>query len=159
MLFLKNIGWTTLAQTAASAAAFAYTLFAARTLGVENYGLFQAIMAIYGLFSFIHLPFYFGSVHCVGRAQTDDRPRVLGAFFTLGLIAAGLTMVIFSLLASAASTLLKTDTPVWFACAALVAATTLLTLFYGSLQAQHRFPHFASAKCAAERLSVSSMAG
>ncbi|MBP9865775.1 MAG: oligosaccharide flippase family protein, partial [Candidatus Omnitrophica bacterium] len=109
MRFLKNIGWTTLAQTAASAAAFAYTLIAARTLGVENYGLFQAVMAIYGLFSFIHLPFYFGSAHCVGRSRAEKRPRVLGAFFTLSLIVAGLTLAIFSVSSSAGSSLLKTS--------------------------------------------------
>jgi len=149
MLFLKNIGWTTLAQIAASAAAFAYTLIAARTLGVENYGLFQAVMAIYGLFSFIHLPFYFGSAHCVGRARPDDRPRVLGAFFTLSLVAAGLTLVIFGVLSSAGNAILKTaDSSIWFACAALIAVNTILTLFHGALQAQHRFPLYASTKIA-----------
>jgi len=149
MLFLKNIGWTTLAQTAASAAAFAYTLIAARALGVENYGLFQAGMAVYGFFSFIHLPFYFGSVHCVGRASLSGRPKVLGVFFTLSMVAAGFTFALFTALSSVGNTLLKTADPgVWFACAALVAVTTVLTLFYGSLQAQHRFPLFACAKIA-----------
>lgn len=150
MLFLKNIGWTTLAQTAASAAAFAYTLLAARTLGVENYGLFQAAMAVYGLFAFIHLPFTFGSVHCVGRSNEASRPRVLGALFTLSLLAAGFTFVIFILSSSSASAILKTsgNHNIWFACAALIAVTTILTLFYGALQAQHQFSLFASAKVA-----------
>jgi O-antigen/teichoic acid export membrane protein len=95
------------------------------------------------------LPFYFGSAHCVGRSRAENRPRILGAFFTLSLIVAGLTLVIFSVSSSAGSSLLKTSSnAAWYACAVLIAVNTILTLFHGSLQAQHRFPLFASAKIA-----------
>ncbi|MBP9866131.1 MAG: hypothetical protein KBC91_06990, partial [Candidatus Omnitrophica bacterium] len=87
--------------------------------------------------------------HCVGRSRAEKRPRVLGAFFTLSLIVAGLTLAIFSVSSSAGSSLLKTsNNAVWYACAFLIAVNTILTLFHGSLQAQHRFPLFASAKIA-----------
>ncbi len=148
MIFLKNIGWTTLAQIAASSA-FIYTLLAARLLGVENYGIFQAAMGIFGLFSFLHLPFYFGSVHCVGRARAEDRPAVLGGLLTLALAVTIFIGLFFSLSAAAGSSLLKSPsiTP-WLACGALIAANTLLTLFHGTIQAEHRFRLFAFAKIA-----------
>ncbi|MDD5671228.1 MAG: hypothetical protein PHN49_06295, partial [Candidatus Omnitrophica bacterium] len=78
MRYLRSVGIFTIAQAAAAILAFFYALIAARLLGVVQFGLFQALMGIYGLLAAFSMPLNLATVHCVGISAPDKRRCVAG---------------------------------------------------------------------------------
>jgi O-antigen/teichoic acid export membrane protein len=147
MFFFIHVSLLSAAQLAAGLAAFVYTLVAARILGVENYGLFQAVMAIYGAFSIVYLPLNMATIHCVGRAQSTHKALVAGELLKFALVAAAATCALLAALAPLLVHWLKASSalPI-LVTALLVAATIILTTFYGMLQAIGRYFEFSVIK-------------
>ncbi|MCB9799513.1 MAG: oligosaccharide flippase family protein [Candidatus Omnitrophica bacterium] len=135
------------AEAAAGLFAFCFTLMAARFLGVESYGLFQALMGLYGLLSFFILPLNLATVHCIGKAAPDIKIALVRRFLMISLYSSGIIALVIALGSPWVSRWLHAPAvlPVILA-GVLVLTTTLLKVFYGFLQGELRFSTFSYSK-------------
>ena len=78
MFYLRNVGLFAIAQMVSATLAFLYTVLVARYLGVEKYGLFQALMSFYGLCLAVTVPLNLATVHCVATTEETKQPKVVG---------------------------------------------------------------------------------
>ncbi|MDD5217241.1 MAG: oligosaccharide flippase family protein [Candidatus Omnitrophica bacterium] len=149
MRYLRSVGIFTIAQAAAAILAFFYALIAARLLGVVQFGLFQALMGIYGLLAAFSMPLNLATVHCVGISAPDKRRCVAGEFLRLAIYVSALCAIAVAFFSPAIMQVLRTGSvwPVlWLA--ALLVTTALLTTFFGILQGIQSYGQFSIAKVA-----------
>jgi O-antigen/teichoic acid export membrane protein len=145
--FLKDVSVISIAQLIAGAAAFAYTIIAARFLGVENYGLFQALMALFGTLSVMSLPLNLATVHCVGVTESAHKRAVAGEFIRIAFIGGctftGIVVLCAPWIARMAQS--STTAPV-IGMALLLTLRPVLTAFYGALQGNNRHQAYSISK-------------
>ncbi len=147
MIFLKNVGLYSLGQGAAAVLGFFYMVVTARMLGVSDYGLFQAMLGIYGISAIFTFPLNLASLHCVSVTSEDQRPQVSGEFVYLALIVSGACTAILLLLSPLLIRTLQAETIFPFILTGLlIMATGLITVIFGVLQGMERYKEFSLAR-------------
>ena len=81
--FLASVGLLSAARAIAGLLFFVYTLLAARFLGVSGFGLFQAVMGLFGMLAAVSVPLNLATLHAVSVSPADARARVVGSFLRL----------------------------------------------------------------------------
>ena len=144
--FLRNLGIVTVVHAVAGLLALVYNMIVSRRLGVADYGLFQAIMAIYSTLTIFVGPLNMATAHCVATCEDSVRPCVVGKFVRFALwVGGGCSGVVICSSLWLTELLHSSVFPfIWLA--ALVLATAVLTTFYGALQALGAYLRYAVAK-------------
>jgi O-antigen/teichoic acid export membrane protein len=146
-VFVRDVGLVSAAQALSGIIALCFTVLAARLLGIVDYGLFQALLALFATLSFFILPLYLGSVHCVGVVAAEDRKKAVGELLLMSgsfclVLASGVVITSGQLAYHLHS---RSVLPI-IVMAALLIAKALLTVVYGAFQAQHRYGLFSVSK-------------
>ncbi len=147
LLFLKDVAVFSLAQGIAGLALISYMFILVRLLGPNDYGLFQAVMGLYGLLIIFGSPLNIVTLHYVAKANPDLKSYVLGIFIRVALrIGIGFSALII-IFASYLKSLFGVETVYPFLAVGLLLITSLLlTTFYGGLQGQNRYVFFSQSK-------------
>ena len=155
LLFLKDVAVFSAAQAIAGVALLGYTCISARLLGRADYGLFQAVMGIYGIFIVVGSPLNIVTLHLVAKAKSDAKPFALGALVRVALVIGGACSLLVIVLSSYFANVLHIET-LWpfVSLAGLVVAAPLLTTFYGGVQGRSQYSFFSIAKIAESLLVV-----
>jgi len=144
MRFLKRVGIFSFGQLMAAVLSFVYTLLAARMLGVEKYGLFQACLGLYGLTTVFSLPLNLAALHCVGQSHEAQRSRMLGEFVWIACAVSGIiTLCLFLFAPWIRMKFDASSNATVISVASLVLPTAILTTYFGYLQARHKYWFFA----------------
>ena len=92
---IKDITFFSLAEAFAGIVYFLFILISARLLGVTNFGLFQAVMGIYGILFLLGHPLKEATIHAIATSQDRLQPLVLGSFLRAALLIGGAYFIIF----------------------------------------------------------------
>lgn len=151
--FLGDLSVVSAAHAVAGLLAFAYTVVVSRRLGVADYGLFQAAMALYSMLTAFVAPLGWATMHSVAVSDDASRPLVVGRLLRVALLVSGIcTGVLTCLSPWLASLLHSTVFPiVWVA--VLVTVAAMLAVFYGAIQGRNAYTLYSAAKVA-EALAV-----
>jgi len=95
---LKNSSWILLAQSLVKVVSFFYTLFLARSLGVENFGYFVAALAYFSLFSSLADFGFNRFLVRVGARESFRLPEILASTLLLRAVLSTGLLAIFSVL-------------------------------------------------------------
>jgi len=145
--FTKDVALFSWAQAVAGISYFCYMLISARLLGVVDYGLFQAVMGIYGILVVFASPLNIATIHGVATSDDQIRPHAVGAFLFIAVIVGGACALILILLSSFFSGILHTHSSSPLLCIAfLVLVSPILTTFYGGLQGRGLYASFSRLK-------------
>ncbi len=138
--YLKSVGLLGASQVAGGIFAFFFTLVAARVLGVSDFGLFQAMMGIFGIVSLVFFPLNVGTLHYVGASPPEERPLWAGEFIRFGFLLASVTSLIFFILSPWLMRVLKSPS-YWpfLALNLLIFLVIMLSVFYGIFYGNHRY--------------------
>jgi len=114
-----------------------------------EFGLFQAIMGLYGLVIAVGSPLNLATVHSVGGCPEESRDRVQGTMLQLAAIV-GLAGAGVALLLSPALSVAMHVGSVWpfFCVSCLLFISPVLTTLYGGLHARNLYGKFAYLKTA-----------
>lgn len=146
-IFLRDVTLVSIAQVISGASFFCYTLIVARSLSIPDYGLFQAIMALYGTIAFFHLPLSFGAVHCVGAATQEESRNVLGEFIKISGFFGAVTALLVVLISPWLVSGFHADSSMLFIILALLVFTRpVLSSIYGGMQGKRLYSVFTTAK-------------
>ncbi len=138
-LFLQHVGAISLSQAIAGIASFLYMIIAARLLKVNDFGLFQALLSVYWIFSLFSMPLHLSTVHCVGIYSGEARRQVGGEFLQIGALAGSLIALFLILTGPLVARLLNSFSvyPIVFT-ALMIFLRPILISFYGMLQGAGR---------------------
>jgi O-antigen/teichoic acid export membrane protein len=145
--FITDITFFSLAEAIAGIVYFFFIIVSARLLGVENFGLFQAVMGIYGILFLMGHPLKVATMHAVATSEDKRRPFVLGSFLRLALFTGGTCFLFLVVLSPYLAKILHADSIwpiIWVAFLLLV--NIILTTFYGDLQGKNSYLFFSSTK-------------
>ena len=78
--FLRDLGLVSASEAVVGVSAFLYAMIVSRSLGVADYGLFQAVMAVYSVLTVFVSPLSLATVHCVAVSDDGSRAGVIAAF-------------------------------------------------------------------------------
>jgi O-antigen/teichoic acid export membrane protein len=136
-----------LAEAVAGIVYFFFIIVSARLLGVENFGLFQAVMGIYGILFLMGNPLRVATMHAVARSEDQRRPFVLGSFLKLALLTGGICFLFLVVLSPYLAKILHADS-IWpiISVAFLLFVSVILTTFYGDLQGKNLYLSFSITK-------------
>ena len=157
--FLRDLGAVSVSEAVAGIAAFLYIMVVSRRLGVSDYGLFQAVMALFSILTIFVGPLNLATVHCVSVSDDPQKSAVVGSLvrfsFWIGIACASLVVLLSSWLTGV---LYGGIGPV-ICVAVLVALTAVLTVFYGAWQAYGAYTAYAITRIAESliRLGVGSI--
>jgi len=145
--FLQDVTSFSLAQIISGLALMCYMLVCARLLDLGEFGLFQAIMGLYGLIIAVGSPLNLVTVHSVGGCREEERAEVQGTLLQLaglvGVAGAGLVLLLSTVLMST----MHVDGKLPFLCVAcLLLISPVLTTLYGGLQGRNLYRQFAVIK-------------
>jgi len=147
--FLSDVSIIFSGQLIAGGAAFIYTVITARLLGIEDYGLFQSLFALYGICSLFSNPLYLSVVHGVGVSPPEFRAEATGQFIKVASIFAGMIAVGLIIISPKLIGVLHMNSllPIWIV-AILLITRAWLTTIYGSIQGQNQHGLFSVSKIA-----------
>lgn len=147
--YLVDVAFYSAAQAVASLLMLLYVFVTARLLGKNEFGLFQALMGLFGILNVYGTPLNIAAVHVVGQACSEARDAVLGRFVLIGL-AIGVCVACILLVASPVlgQTLHCDSILPFLSLAVFVIACSVLTVLYGGLQGQNRYMFFSLTKMA-----------
>ena len=147
LVFIKDVFMFSWAQGIAGISYFCYMFITARLLGVEDYGLFQAVMGIYGILIVFGSPLNIAAIHSVATSRDETKPFALSAFLRVSLVV-GSSCSLFMIVLSKYFTKIFHARSIWpFIFAAfLLIASTILTTLYGGLQGRNQYLSFSLAK-------------
>lgn len=155
MSFLKNTSLVSVAELIAGLIAFFFTLIAARFLGVNDYGLFQAVMGICGIFAFVLFPFRVVTIHCMNRTSGSQAASIAAGFIRFAFLSGGILFLCLALTSLGLRQILHTRSFLPIALAGLFTlTTTLVTVIYGILQARLDFKAFAVSRIVQSLLAL-----
>ena len=140
---IKDITFFSVAQAFAGVVYFFYVIVSARLLGVDSFGLFQAVIGIYGIIFLFGHPLNLATIHAVASAEADLQPFVLGSFLRIAMIIGGACLIFFIAISPylAKITHAGSNWP-FISMAFLLMANTILTTFYGALQGRNQYLFF-----------------
>jgi O-antigen/teichoic acid export membrane protein len=137
--FFKDVVVISIAQGVAGLLAFFYTVITARYLGVENFGLFQALMATFGSLSLLNGPLNLFSVHCVGTSSDETYAQATGEFLKISLMASSVLCIGIILSSPWISSGLNAGTVVpVLVISGMLILRAVFTTFAGALQGRNR---------------------
>lgn len=146
---MRSTGIVSLAQAITGIAFFIYTLVVARMLSVADFGLFQALLAVFGMLQVVAIPLLLGTLHSVGRAKVSHRAVVIKAFLKKGFI---IIMICETLLILVSPWIYQAlDVPslsILLCLGLMVVGRGLIPVFYGALQGVRDFKRFSVLRCA-----------
>ncbi len=153
--YTRDVLHGSIAQAVAGAAGFSYTVLTARWLGRADFGLFQAVMAIYGVLMTVGALLGGVAVQRLAAASAGQREVAVSRMVRIAVALGGACAVLVLVAAPVMVRLLQADGPgVLLALAALIAAAVILATVYGCLQGANRYSGFMYAKCAESILFV-----
>ena len=153
--YVKDVAVFSSAQAVAGIALLCYTFISARLLGRADYGLFQAVMGLYGIFILVGSPLNIGALHFVAKAEDGAKQSALGALVRIALMIGGTCALIVIILSPYFANMLQVKTLWPFIClAGLLVAGTLLTTFYGGIQGRNLYSLFSIMKIVESLLIV-----
>lgn len=147
--FFRDVGLLSFAEGISGFVLLLYTIICARQLGVVEYGLFQALLAFYASLSFLALPLYFGSIHFIARAPSEQKKQAASEFLLFSAVLCLCLSIIVAALAVPLAEYLNCKNvlpPVLISL--LLFVRSLLMVVYGSLQATLELRSFARARLA-----------
>jgi O-antigen/teichoic acid export membrane protein len=146
-IFLKDVGIVTIAQIVVGLSALLYTIITSRLLGVADYGLFQAVIALFASVSVFNLSLNLATTHGVGVSEDHIKPRIVGEFLWIAMLVGGLSAIIIIGLSPWLKNIINTESQFPILCLSLmIVARAVLTTFYGALQGNNRYSSFSAAK-------------
>ena len=146
-IFLKDVGIVTIAQIVVGLSALLYTIITSRLLGVADYGLFQAVMALYATVSVFNLPLNLAATHGVGVSEDHIKPKIVAEFLWIAVLVGGLSTIIIIGLSPWLKNIMNVGSLFPVLCMSLMIITrAVLTTLYGTLQGDNRYPLFSAAK-------------
>ena len=132
-----------MAQAFAGIIYFCYVIVSARLLGVASFGLFQAVIGVYGIIFLFGHPLNLVTIHAVATAEESLQPFVLGSFLRIAIIIGGACLIFFIAISPHLAKILHTGSNWPFiSMAFLLLANTILTTFYGGLQGRTQYLFF-----------------
>jgi len=144
MRFIKNVGMVSVAHTGSGVFAFLYAMFIARFLGVNDFGLLQAMLGFFSLVTAFSLPLLLATIHGIGRAERLNHPEAVGEYLKVTVYVSAFFAVLIFLAAPWIMQTLRMPS-FWplILSALLILATSVVRIFYGALQGHHQFGAFA----------------
>lgn len=152
---IKDITFFSLAEAFAGIVYFLFILVSARLLGVANFGLFQAVMGIYGIMFLFGNPLKVAAMHAVATSEDRLQPFVLGSFLRVALLIGGAYFVFLVILSPHLAKILQTNSLwpiIWVA--VLLFVSTFLTTFYGGIQGKNLYLFFSITKVAGSLIVI-----
>lgn len=145
--FLKDITFFSMAEAFSGIVYFVYILISARLLGVVNFGLFQAVMGLYGILFLFGQPLKVATIHAVATSKDQMQDSALGSFLRVSLLIGSAYFVLLGVLSPQLAKILHADT-LWpiLSLAFLLLVSTVLTTFYGGLQGKNLYLYFSITK-------------
>ncbi len=145
--YLKSVGLLGASQIAGGLLGFCFTLVTARTLSAPDFGLFQALMGVFGLFSFVVFSLQVTTLHYVGASGPDERPLWAGEFLRAGFfLACAVSLACFALSPWLMKVLKSSAYSPFLALDLLLFLAILLSVFYGIFYSHHRYGSSAGAQ-------------
>ena len=145
--YLKDITYFSLAEAFAGIVYFCYILISARLLGIINFGLFQAVMGLYGILFLFGHPLKVATIHAVATSEDQIQRFVLGSFLKIALLIGSAYFILLGVSSPLLVKIFHADS-IWpiFNLAFLLLVSTLLTTFYGGLQGKNLYLNFSITK-------------
>lgn len=145
--YLKSVGLLGASQIAGGLLGFCFTVVTARTLSAPDFGLFQALLGIFGLVSFIVFSLQVTTLHYVGASPAGERPLWAGEFLCAGFfLACAVSLVFFVLSPWLMKVLKSSDYSAFLALDLLLFLAIPLSVFYGIFYSHHRYRSTAAAQ-------------
>jgi O-antigen/teichoic acid export membrane protein len=136
----------TLAEGVAGVAGFIYLALSARVLGVEKFGLFQAVMGVFSTVMLIGVPLNLAVMHVVSSAPIGARASAAARCLHSGSALALASFAAMAMLSWPLSVWLRTSILPLFAAAAMVMARITTLSLYGTFQGTNRYGAYASSR-------------
>lgn len=146
--FLRDLGVVSSAHALAGLFALVYTILVSRRLGVADYGLFQAVMAIYSTLTAFGGPLSLATIHSISIADDAVRPLVVGRFLRFAIIVGGICGGGLVCASHWLSGVLDSSVFPILWVALLIPVTALLSTFYGAVLAYNAFFLYGAVKVA-----------